>query len=94
MEIRVKMNDVPWDVRPKICELLKKQGREAVTMGYESRLSVDEQSFCVIARLTEPADEFGYSVHSYISKQDRFYREILGRSYGQALIEMGERVVE
>lgn len=94
MSLRLKMNDVPYDVRPMICELLRHEGYESVHMGYQSNYLADDFVYVVIARLTEPVDEYCYAVYTYYHDVKRLKQPSNDLTYGEALIEMGERISE
>lgn len=91
---KITMNDVPGDIRRRICEQLDRKGLESVHMGYDSVFEGDNRYFTVIARKIKPNDNLCYSVFAFDSDTDKLLVEKSGLSYADALIEMGERINE
>ena len=91
---RLKMNDVPADVRRRICEQLDLRGLESVHMVYGSIFSEDTKLFEVIARPHEPQNDHCCYVYSLHSEKNELYREREGLTYAGALMEMGYRINE
>lgn len=91
---KITMNEVPGDIRRRICEQLDRKGLESVHMGQESILLGDDWYYLVIAREISPTNYRGYSVFSFDSVTDELLRETSGLSYAEALIEMGDRINE
>jgi len=89
------MNEVPLEVRSKICNHVENINAETVHMGYASPLENDVSSFAVIVR---DRVDFGannsYSVFAYDSDTDIFQCFCSGLTYANALIEMGNYINE
>lgn len=88
------MNEVPGDIRRRICEQLDRRGLESVHMGHESMIMGNDKYFLVIARASSPTCYLDYSVFTFDSSTDELLRETSGMSYAEALIEMGARINE
>ena len=86
------MNEIPIEVRARICNLLEQEDLESVHMGYGSTLDCDNRSFAVIAR--DRSADPSYMVYVYDSKDDELqcYDDTL--TYPEALISMGEYIKE
>lgn len=91
---RLKMNEVPIDVRRRICEQLDHRGLESVHMGYGSVWESDTKLFAVIAREINPKNEKSFYVYSFHSERNELYREVENLTYPCALMEMGYRINE
>lgn len=91
---KITMNEVPGDIRRRICEQLDRRGLESVHMGYESMIMGDDKYFLVIARPISPTSYLEHSVFTFDSGTDELLRETSGLSYAEALIEMGDRINE
>ncbi|MGN0587423.1 MAG: hypothetical protein ACI4JF_09065 [Oscillospiraceae bacterium] len=91
---KITMNEVPGDIRRRICEQLDRKGLESVHMGQESILIGDDRYYLVIAREISPTFYRGYSVFSFDYVTDELLRETSGLSYADALLEMGYRINE
>lgn len=89
------MNEVPSEVRAKICNHVENIDSETVHMGYASPLESDVSSFAVIVR---DRVDFGaansYSVFAYDSDSDIFECFCSCLTYADALIEMGKYINE
>ncbi len=89
------MNEVPLEVRAKICNLVEELDMETVHMSYASPLENDVSSFAVIVR---EKLYFGaansYSVFVYDSDTDIFQCFCSELTYADALIKMGEYINE
>lgn len=86
------MNEVPSEVRARICNLLERKNLESVHMGYGSELECDTENFAVIAR--DRSDDPKYSVYVYDKKEDIFGCYGNHLTYPEALISMGEYIKE
>ncbi len=89
------MNEVPSEVRAKICNHIGNNVEEVVHIGYASPLENDVSSFVAIIR---ERLYFGaansYSVFAYDSDTDIFQCFCSCLTYADALIEMGKYINE
>ncbi len=90
------MNEVPSEVRAKICNHVENINAETVHMGYASPIEDDVSSFVVIVRerLNYVATANIYSVFAYDSDTDIFQCFCSELTYANALIKMGEYINE
>ncbi len=88
------MNEVPSEVRAKICDYVENMDLETVHMGYASPLENDIRSFVAIARERRDDRDItnGYAIYVYDSETDTFDCYCSGLTYADALIEMGEYI--
>lgn len=88
------MNEVPSEVRAKICDYVENMDMETVHMGYGSPLESDVSSFVAIIRERRDDRDItnGYAVIAYDSETDTFSVYDDGLEYADALIEMGEYI--
>lgn len=90
------MNEVPSEVRAKICDYVENLDMETVHIGYGSPLENDVRSFVAIIRERRDDKDItkGYAVYLYDSDTDTFncYRD--GLTYAHALIEMGTYITD
>jgi len=89
------MNEVPSEVRAKICNHVENINAETVHMGYASLLENDVSSFAVIVRDRVDFGEANiYSVFAYDNDTDIFECFCSRLTYANALIEMGNYINE
>ncbi len=90
------MNEIPLEVRAKICNYVENINAETVHMGYASPLENDVSSFAVIVRerLNYVAAANIYSVFAYDRDSDIFQCFCSELTYADALIKMGEYINE
>lgn len=85
------MNEVPSEVRARICNILEQEDLESVHMGYGSELECDTENFAVIAR--DRSDDPEYAVYIY-GEDDVLMCYDDHLTYPEALISMGEYIKE
>lgn len=88
------MNEVPSEVRAKICNILEQENLESVHMGYGSPLDDDDTYFIAMAHERDPQTANCYSVYIYDREKDRLYCYDEHLTYADALISMGEYIKE
>ncbi len=89
------MNEVPPEVRAKICNHVENIDAETVHMGCASPLENDVSSFAVIVRERLCSGTANiYSVFAYDSDSDIFECFCSCLTYADALIEMGKYINE